>query len=104
MERSAYDEVVARLNARFATLKAGSPEMDLDLGPVINASQKKRVEGFFSQAAADSVGIVAEGQVAEGVPSAASMCRPASMAGAAHPCAGDAGGVRPGARRAALRQ
>lgn len=69
VERSAYDEVVARLNARFATLKAGSPEMDLDLGPVINANQKRRVEGFFSQAAADSVGIVAEGQVAEGVPS-----------------------------------
>lgn len=68
VERSAYEEVVARLNARFATLKAGAPEMDLDLGPVINANQKKRVEGFFARAAADGVGIVAEGQVADGVP------------------------------------
>lgn len=68
VERAAYEEVVARLNARFGTLRAGSPEMDLDLGPVINARQKARVEGFFAQAAADDVGVVAQGLVAEGVP------------------------------------
>ncbi|MGU3495399.1 aldehyde dehydrogenase family protein [Xanthobacteraceae bacterium A53D] len=68
VERSAYDEVVSRLNARFATLKAGSPEMDHDLGPVINAKQKARVEGFFERAKQDGVEVVAEGVVAEGVP------------------------------------
>ena len=68
VQRSAYDQVVSRLNARFATLRAGTPEMDLDLGPVINAGQKTRVEGFFAAAAADAVTVVAEGQVAEGVP------------------------------------
>lgn len=68
VERKVYEEVVARLNAKFATLRAGSPEMDLDLGPVINAKQKERVEGFFSKASADGVGVVAEGAVAEGVP------------------------------------
>lgn len=68
VERSIYDEVVARLNAKFATLRAGSPEMDLDLGPVINAKQKERVESFFAKAAQDGVGVVAEGAVAEGVP------------------------------------
>lgn len=66
--REVYDEVVSRLNAKFATLRAGAPDMDLDLGPVINAKQKERVESFFASAAADDVGVVAEGRVAEGVP------------------------------------
>ena len=68
VERKVYEEVVSRLNARFASLRAGSPEMDLDLGPVINAKQKERVESFFAKASADDVGVVAEGLVAEGVP------------------------------------
>ncbi len=68
VERKVYEEVVSRLNARFASLRAGSPEMDLDLGPVINAKQKERVESFFAKATADDVGVVAEGLVAEGVP------------------------------------
>ena len=66
--REVYDEVVSRLNAKFATLRAGAPDMDLDLGPVINAKQKERVESFFASAAAHDVGVVAEGLVAEGVP------------------------------------
>ncbi|QTL05674.1 aldehyde dehydrogenase family protein [Aquabacter sp. L1I39] len=66
--RSAYDEVVSRLAARFATLRAGSPEMDLDLGPVINAKQKERVDGFFSRAADTGVAVLAQGEVAQGVP------------------------------------
>lgn len=68
VERKSYEEVVERLSAKFATLRAGSPEMDLDLGPVINARQKSRVEGFFARAAADGVPVLAEGAVAEGVP------------------------------------
>ena len=68
VERSVYDEVVARLAVRFATLRAGSPDMDLDLGPVINAKQKERVEGFFARAAANGVPVLAEGAVADGVP------------------------------------
>ena len=68
VERKAYDEVIARLKARFVGLRAGAPEMDLDLGPVINAKQKERVEGFFARAARDGVDVLAEGAVAEGVP------------------------------------
>jgi aldehyde dehydrogenase (NAD+) len=49
IEKSAYERAVDRLATRFADLRAGTPEMDLDLGPVINATQKKRIEGFFSR-------------------------------------------------------
>jgi aldehyde dehydrogenase (NAD+) len=68
VEGSAYDEVVSRVQDKFGTLQAGTPEMDLDLGPVISAGQKKRIEGFFSRAAEKSIPVLAEGSVAKGVP------------------------------------
>ncbi|MFG1398038.1 aldehyde dehydrogenase family protein [Roseixanthobacter pseudopolyaromaticivorans] len=68
VERSAYEEVVARVAERFSKLRAGTPEMDLDLGPVINAKQKERVEGFFARAQEKGVPVLAQGGIAEGVP------------------------------------
>ncbi|MFO1047566.1 MAG: aldehyde dehydrogenase family protein [Geminicoccaceae bacterium] len=76
VERGAYEEVVERLAARFATLRAGTPEMDLDLGPVINATQKRRIERFFDQAETDAVPVLARGRIAEGVPAAAYFVEP----------------------------
>lgn len=68
VEQSAYDEVVARVREKIRTLRAGTPEMDLDLGPVINAEQKNRVETFFTRAVEDGIPVLGEGVVAEGVP------------------------------------
>lgn len=76
VEHRAYEEVVERLAARFATLRAGTPEMDLDLGPVINATQKKRIERFFDQAETDAVPVLARGRIAEGVPEGAYFVEP----------------------------
>ncbi len=55
IERGIYDEATGRLAEAFASLRAGTPEMDLDLGPVINATQKKRIEKFFDRAEEDGV-------------------------------------------------
>ena len=68
IEKSAYDKVATALADRFSKLVAGAPEMDLDLGPVINATQKKRIEGFFARAEEAGVPVLARGQVATGVP------------------------------------
>lgn len=68
VERGAYDRVVEDLAARFSKLTAGTPEMDLELGPVINARQKKRIEGFFERAETAGVPVLAQGRIAEGVP------------------------------------
>ena len=76
VEHGAYEEVVERLAAMFATLRAGTPEMDLDLGPVINATQKKRIERFFDQAETDAVPVLARGRIAEGVPEGAYFVEP----------------------------
>jgi aldehyde dehydrogenase (NAD+) len=68
VERSGYDRIVGAVADRFRALRAGTPEMDLDLGPLINADQKRRVEAFCAGAAASGVPLIAEGQVASDTP------------------------------------
>ena len=68
VQKSAYDGFVAKIAARFARLRVGSHAMDLDCGPLISANQKKRVQGFIEQARKDGVPVLAQAQVAEGVP------------------------------------
>jgi aldehyde dehydrogenase (NAD+) len=42
--------------------------MDLDLGPVISAGQKERVEGFIARGGGDGIEVVGRGQIAAGAP------------------------------------
>ena len=67
VERTAYDAFVERLAAAFTGLRAGSPEMDLDCGPIITGKQRGRVQGFIDRARGDGIPLVAQGQIAEGV-------------------------------------
>jgi len=68
VQKSVYDSFVAKIAARFAQLRVGSHAMDLDCGPLISANQKKRVQGFIEQARTDGVPVLAQAQIAEGVP------------------------------------
>lgn len=68
VERSGYDRIVDAVVERFGRLRAGTPDMDLDLGPLINPRQKKRVEAFGDQATADGIPMLAEGAITKGVP------------------------------------
>jgi aldehyde dehydrogenase (NAD+) len=68
LERSGYDRILEAVIHRFAALRAGTPEMDLDLGPLISPRQKKRVEAFCANASADGIPLLAEGRIADGVP------------------------------------
>ncbi|HEX7742489.1 MAG TPA: aldehyde dehydrogenase family protein, partial [Sphingobium sp.] len=45
VERSAYDRFAALLAEAFAKVRVGSPEMDLDCGPIITGRQQQRVQG-----------------------------------------------------------
>lgn len=76
VERKLYDRAMERLAERFAALRAGTPEMDLDLGPVINAVQKRRIEGFFDRAEHDGIPVLARGCIAQGVPDGAFFVEP----------------------------
>jgi aldehyde dehydrogenase (NAD+) len=76
VERSGYDRIVAAVSERFAKLRAGTPEMDLDLGALISKRQRDRVEKFTARAAADAIPLLAEGGIAEGVPGAGYFVTP----------------------------
>ena len=68
IERSIYEPLLARLATVFSGLRAGAPAMDLDLGPLIRASQLERVQAFLKQAEADGIATVATGKVVAEAP------------------------------------
>ena len=67
VQQSIYDEFIDRLGAAFAKVRVGSPEMDLDCGPIITAQQRATVQRFIDRAKADGIPLIAQGTVAEGV-------------------------------------
>ncbi len=61
VQRGRHDEVVARMAQRYAALRVGDALDDLEVGPLISASQKEIVEGFLARA--DRLDVVAQGQI-----------------------------------------
>lgn len=76
VQRSIYDSFVQQVGAAFAKVRIGTPEMDLDCGPVMNPAQQRRVQGYIDRARASGIPVVAEGAIAEGVPSGGYYVRP----------------------------
>lgn len=68
IHQSIYEPLLQHLGEAFGRLKVGSAAMNLDLGPLIRASQLERVTGFLDQARADGIATVAQGHIAPGVP------------------------------------
>jgi len=68
IQQGIFDEVVARVVEQFSCLQAGTPDMDLACGPLINATQQQRVQGFIDRARQAGVPVLAEGRIADGVP------------------------------------
>lgn len=68
VQKPIYDRFVGMVVERFKQSSAGAPSMDRDCGPLINAAQKQRVEGFINRAKDGGVPVLAQGQVAQGVP------------------------------------
>jgi aldehyde dehydrogenase (NAD+) len=81
VEEAAYDRLTAALAERFAALEAGPAERDLDLGPLVNASQRRRVEGFLEVARREGVRAAAEGRIATNAPEGGFYVKPTLLAG-----------------------
>jgi aldehyde dehydrogenase (NAD+) len=77
VQRSIYDTFTSALAERFRDTVAGSPEMNRDCGPLINAGQKSRVEGFIREARDSGIALVAQGRVASGTPAGGYYVAPA---------------------------
>lgn len=69
IQRSIWNGAVARIEERFSSLKAGLPNDDPDLGPIISAKQRERVAGFISRAREQGVSVIAEGSIHPNAPS-----------------------------------
>jgi aldehyde dehydrogenase (NAD+) len=78
VEERIYDRFVADLGARFDTLVAGPADRDLDLGPVINASQKTRIEGYLARA--EGLAVAGRGSIASNAPPGGFYVRPTLFA------------------------
>ena len=60
VQRSIAERFTALLADRFAAVRVGRPEDAADLGPVINATQQARVQGFIDRARSDGLPVIAE--------------------------------------------
>jgi aldehyde dehydrogenase (NAD+) len=70
VQRSIEDRFVARVVEAFAKVRVGTPEMDLDCGPVMNPAQQARVNRYIQNARSSGIPVLAEGRIAQGVPAA----------------------------------
>jgi len=76
VERKIYDEFVGRVANSFRSVRVGTPEMDLDCGPVMNSVQLDRVNRYIDEAKRDGITLLAEGEIATGVPKGGFYVRP----------------------------
>ena len=76
VERSAYDCVAGRVAELFGRVEAGPHDRDLDLGPMVSANQKRRVEGFVARAREAGVPVLAEGRIVDDAPAGGFYARP----------------------------
>jgi aldehyde dehydrogenase (NAD+) len=68
VQRGVHDRFVAMVVEKFRQAAAGTPAMVRDCGPLINAAQQRRVQGYVDRAIASGIPLLAQGVVAEGVP------------------------------------
>jgi len=68
VQNSIYDTFVAQVVARFKLLRVGSHSMDLDCGPLISETQRSRVHRFIERARNDGIPVLAQAELAEGLP------------------------------------
>lgn len=80
VERSRYDEVVARMAEAYRALRTGPALADLEVGPLISARQKQIVEGFLGQAG--DLELAAVAQIVADAPAGGHYVAPHLLAGA----------------------
>ena len=67
VQKEIYNEFMAQVAELFAKVRVGTPEMDLDCGPVMNVRQQSLVGGFRTDAIKSGIELLAEGVFADGL-------------------------------------
>ena len=76
VERSIYDTFMSKVAEKFSAVRVGTPEMDVDCGPVINFNQFERVNGMVTGAKNDGIRVLAHGELQSGLPAKGYYVRP----------------------------
>ncbi len=76
VQREAYEQVVARVAELLAKVRVGTPEMDFDCGPLVNASQHQRVNRYVNNARAAGLPVLATGSLAAELPAGGYYVQP----------------------------
>ncbi|MGE0281931.1 MAG: aldehyde dehydrogenase family protein [Rhizobiaceae bacterium] len=84
VERSVYEDVVARMRERYRALRVGPAAADLSVGPVVSQRQKAIVEGFLADAARDGLKVVAQGVVVPEAPAGGAYVAPTLLRDVPH--------------------
>ncbi len=81
VDQAIYEPVLEKLAARYRSLRVGAAKDDLDVGPLISAAQKSRVESYIARGRKDGLSVVAEGAIASNAPSGGHFQVPTLFAG-----------------------
>jgi aldehyde dehydrogenase (NAD+) len=76
VQRSFYDRFVGQVAEAFAKVRVGTPQMDLDCGPLMNPAQLQRVRRYIDTARAAGIPVLAEGSIAQGTPGTGYYAKP----------------------------
>ena len=81
VEQSVYEPVLERLSERYRALRVGAARDDLDVGPLISAAQKERVENYIARGRGDGLKVAAQGAIASNAPAGGHFLAPTLFAG-----------------------
>jgi len=79
VQRGVYAKVTEKMAKRYAEVKVGPAESDLDVGPLISARQKSIVDNFIEMGA--DLEVVARATIIESVPEGGHYVQPTLFAG-----------------------
>ena len=80
VQRGIYARVVDALAERYRALRAGPAARDLDLGPLITAAQKRRVEAMVEAGIRSGARVLARGEVVADAPAGGHYVAPLLLA------------------------
>ena len=81
VEQKIYEPLLEKLAERYRGLKVGAARDDMDVGPLISAAQKMRVEDYIARGRKDGLAVAAEGSLASNAPSGGHYLVPTLFAG-----------------------
>ncbi len=84
VQKGIYADFMKALGEEFSKVRAGTPDMDLTCGPVVNKAQYDRVNRYIAKGVSDGLKVAAEGGIADGVPKGGFFVKPTLFAAANH--------------------